>query len=41
MKSLLSGAQKNETTISLEELVSPTNDTSVAMSSPLNHARDI
>jgi hypothetical protein len=40
-KSLLRDAQKNKTTRSLEEIVSPTSDTSVAMSSPLNSARDI
>jgi hypothetical protein len=34
-------AQKSEATRSLEEIVSPTNDSSVAMSSPLNSARDI
>jgi hypothetical protein len=41
IKSLLQGAQKSETTISLEVIVSPTSDSSVAMSSPLNSARDI
>ena len=41
IKSLLRDAQKSETTRSLEEIVSPTSDTSVAMSSPLNSARDI
>jgi hypothetical protein len=34
-------AQKSEATRSLEEIVSPTSDSSVAMSSPLNSARDI
>ena len=41
IKSLLNGAQINETTRSLEEIVSPTSDTSVAMSSPLSSAGDI
>jgi hypothetical protein len=41
IKSLLWDAQKSETTRSLEEIVSPTSDSSVAMSSPLNSARDI
>jgi hypothetical protein len=40
-KSLLRDAQKSKTTSSLEEIVSPTSDSSVAMSSPLNSARDI
>jgi hypothetical protein len=38
---LLSDAQKSETTRSLEEIVSPTSDPSIVMSSPLNSARDI
>jgi hypothetical protein len=41
IKSLLRDAQKSETTKSLEEIVSPTRDSSVAMSSPSNGARDI
>jgi hypothetical protein len=41
IKSLLWDAQKSEATRSLEEIVSPTSDSSVAMSSPLNSARDI
>jgi hypothetical protein len=41
IKSLLRDAQKSETTRSLEEIISPTSDSSVAMSSPLNSARDI
>jgi hypothetical protein len=41
IKSLLWDAQKSEATRSLEEIVSPTSDSSVAMSSPLNGARDI
>jgi hypothetical protein len=41
IKSLLWDAQKSETTRSLEEIVSPTSDSSVAMSSPSNSARDI
>jgi hypothetical protein len=41
IKSLLRDAQKSEATRSLEEIVSPTSDSSVAMSSPLNSARDI
>jgi hypothetical protein len=35
IKSLLRDAQKSETTRSLEEIVRPTSDSSVAMSSPL------
>jgi hypothetical protein len=41
IKSLLQDAQKSETTRSLEEIVNPTSDSSVAMSSPLNSTRDI
>jgi hypothetical protein len=41
MMSLLWDAQKSEATRSLNEIVSPTSDPSVAMSSPLNSARDI
>jgi hypothetical protein len=41
IKSLLRDAQKSETTRSLEEIVNPTSDSSVAMSSPLNSIRDI
>jgi hypothetical protein len=41
IKSLLWDAQKSEATRSLEEIVSPTSDSSVAMSSPSNSARDI
>jgi hypothetical protein len=41
IKSLLWDAQKSEATRSLEEIVSPTSDSSVAMSSPLNSAIDI
>jgi hypothetical protein len=40
-KNSLWDAQKSETTRSLKEIVSPTSDSSVAMSSPLNGARDI
>jgi hypothetical protein len=41
IESLLWDAQKSDATRSLEEIVSPTSDSSVAMSSPLNSARDI
>jgi hypothetical protein len=41
IKSLFWDAQKSEATRSLEEIVSPTSDSSVAMSSPLSSARDI
>jgi hypothetical protein len=41
IKSSLWDAQKSEATRSLEEIVSPTSDSSVAMSSPSNSARDI
>jgi hypothetical protein len=41
IKSLLWDAQKSEATRSLEEIVSPISDSNVAMSSPLNSARDI
>jgi hypothetical protein len=40
IKSFLRDAQKNETTRSLEEIVSPTSDSSIVMSSPSNSARD-
>jgi hypothetical protein len=41
IKRLLWDAQKSETTRSLQEIVSPTSDSSVATSSPLNSASDI
>jgi hypothetical protein len=41
IKSLLRDAQKSETTRSLEEIASPTSDSSIVMSSPSNSARDI
>jgi hypothetical protein len=41
IKSSLWDAQKSEATRSLEEIMSPPSDSSVAMSSPLNSARDI
>jgi hypothetical protein len=41
IKSSLWDAQTSEATRSLEEIVSPTSDSSVAMSSPSNSSRDI
>jgi hypothetical protein len=41
IKSSLWDAQTSEATRSLEEIVSPTSDSNVAMSSPSNSARDI